>query len=370
MAAAAHPTVRFEYPEYWRFFPDHPTGLLEPTDEVIVHAFRFQPGAGRAQGRDRFLTVNMGAFRIPQNDPLVQADPVRFAHGLYAVLEAAALPVQGAGVAVTAAAARTRALAKKQLFLVYPTARVVGEGDAQETVVTGDHISFVVNYSSNAENPNQAEDRKPLKMHVTAYELSTVFNIWRRTEVRNYLPTAFDLPVGGEAGGEAAVAAFQTTLLRAELHGAWARTLHAVLRRPYEAHEEVEAQEGGAPPRRRAERELQPPRQLALKPRRRAQLPRQPSRSSSHGGRYEAAAFAELWTRLPLRELRAIGVLDESGGSYTFTLDIRSRAPAPPDFVTCPAGIFRLSRAHARDPARVRAAIAAHLAPYRWEDLT
>ena len=306
---------------------------------------------------ERFLTVNMRAFRIPQNDPLVRADPVRFAHGMYAVLEAAALPPQGAGVAV-AAAARTRAQAKKQLFLVYPTAHVVG----QETTVTGDHISFVVNYSSNAANPNQPQDRRPLKLHVTAYERSAVFNTWRRNEVKNYLPTEFDLPVGGVA----AVASFQTTHLRAELHGAWAGTLHAVLRRPYEA------QEGGAPPRRRAEREGRPVRQLALKPRRGAQAPRHPHRGPSPPGRtrYEAAAFAELWTRLPLRELRAIGVLDEAGGSYTFTLDIRSRAPPAPDFVSCPAGIFRLSRAHARDPARVRAAIAAHLAPYRWEDLT
>ncbi len=354
----------FHYATFWRWFHGNPEGALEPTDDIIVYSYHLDPDglrvhhqgpqgasqpvvASRVSEEDQvhpFKQGRVNVFRVRDSDPLLRGPArSRFPNGLFAVLDSDAFiePVDAATqVQLRQRRWRDNALAKKRMFLVWPT------WHAEQRVLTADHFTFVVNH----QGAPTAGDKRPLKFHVTTYPYISATEAFDRSEVKNYLPLSFTLQPDLDA--------FKREHLVPKLRGPLAPAIHSVLTRPFlpflsaptlhPGPDAIRQAVGGAKKRTSG--------------RQRAMLAAQ---RLAAAGEAAAPAFAHMWWTLPLQQVHVIGV--KRADRYHFTVNVRPRVSVAPAALT-PATFFHLPLEDARSEQRVRAVVAIKLAEWSWDD--
>ena len=352
-------SIRFAYSSYYKLCKERGT----PSDDVFGYVYTadyraIKKGAsppwtpsrsdqeGVSKGRSPlqpFLTRNMVARRLGDDDPIMASDPSAAPLGCYVVHE------------------QTDRRGKLWLFFVFPDVKRykyvasasdgAGVGGAslprrseEREVVAADHFSFVV-------NPD-APERSRLQLHRTEYvplARSRAEGVAMGTQVRiaNHLPLAFDLPLEPRV--------FANTIVRHAALVTYAAQMHAMLSEPLQpaAEPPAAAASGGGgrrrPPRRHAGQSAYRRKKLALRD--------EPIES-----------FADVWTSLPLHRVTVL--VRQSGDVCDVTALLTDRL-SPRDARHNPnlqALALRLPTSVARVPHKLEAALAAQLARcYTWD---
>lgn len=294
-------------------------GCIYDADYRAMKAIRYNGTQDAPSPAQPFLTRNMVAHRLADDDPIAATDEGRRCpHGCYVVF-----PEGG------------NAERKRWLFVVAPQLKsfYVRGSDVPGTVLAADHLSFMVN-----DKPDSKGRR--LNLHRTAYDpmspgTTTTTSEGSVSRSPNPLALEFDIPTR--------VALFETSeLIQHKLFRADASFVHAVLTTPLlDADSDAGASPSvatGGGRRRRAD-----PAYRRLKRRLRGQ---------------KIASFADAWSALPLHRLVVLAVArDESVSDVVVYITDRLRHHNNRWGLS-----FRLPTAGVRDPEVLQATLAEQLA--------
>lgn len=335
-------SIQFTYGSYYKRCRELGTpsddvfGYVYTADYRAIKAMKFGASRpGQEVPAQPFLTRNMVARRLSDDDPILAADRALAPMGGYVVHEERPPDRRG----------------KHWLFFVFPELKRFrvprpSNSDAQlsdeHELVAADHFSFVVNHD--------APERARLQLHRTQYvpmgwSTSSDVAVGWQAHVANHLPLAFDLPLEPRAFAAAVVRT--DTLLRC------ATQMRAMLSEPLLAPPAAAASAGGSGrrPRRRATGQSAYRRlKLALRD--------EPIKS-----------FDDVWTSLPLHRVTVL-VVSRPGGMCDVTALLTDRlSRARPEHNTdMHALVMRLPSSVAKNPVALEAALAAQLArSYTWD---
>ena len=331
--------IPFSYTNFWKWFRDDPEHVLAPATDVFATVYSIDYSAVKYSQTSSspipFLTRNMRAMRVADGDALT----THFPGGLFAGMESAAF---GDGDEK----ARTKALRKKNLFIVFPKV-VQHEG---VPIVIADHYSLrvarkarqtafggcgrttlrVVKHASGVRQAaylrqaavvDDGGNRKtPLHFHITEY-FPAPGSYGAVLVEKNYMPLNFTLPP---------VVAFKAMLVSERLRTQYATAMHSVFSRPWA---EAAMQTGGG------------------------QAARRRVRQRAVGA--PDASFEDLWRTLPLSRITVFGIAARSGYDVTVFLTDRLRHIS---------GNRRGYAFHVDRPATIPATIARLMGGLSWSD--
>lgn len=300
--------MEFEYSRLWKALPKE--GVA--TDDIRVHVLDANYVAMKHRAVP-FLTRNMTVREII--DPQLSGFPL-YAHGMYAVFEAAAMAV------ADDSPERARALRRKSMFVVFPTVHPDGLPDGAGPFVSGDHFSFFV-------SPRTDESER-LHFHLTEYVPWGPGQQGDTRHRRNNLPLCFNLGANLQE--------FKRVRLCPDLRpDRLAKPLHTLLQLGT-----VQTQTGGSKTRK-------------------AGRAKADAYRATRGER--GRAFEDLWFELPLHSMTFVVVTVDAG--YDVTVVIRDRLAHPDEHVLQRACAFRSAAA---DLGTLKQRAADIMATWSWTD--